>query len=75
MYSNYCRHSLLCTKICVCMCYELSMSINIVQSSTQTEKKANSHNIHSLSDLSTLELKHTRPTTFSSHKGFDFTWC
>lgn len=37
MYSNYCRHSLLCTKyfvyVCVRVCYELSMSINIVQCS------------------------------------------
>lgn len=39
MYSNYCRHSLLCTKYFVCACYELLMSINIVQCSTQTEKK------------------------------------
>lgn len=46
MYSNYCRHSLLCTKyfVCVrvCACYEISMSINIVQCSLhKLKKKAN----------------------------------
>lgn len=43
MYSNYCRHSLLCTKYFVCVrvyvCYELSMSINIVQCSLHKLKK------------------------------------
>lgn len=42
MYSNYCRHSLLCTKIlCVCVrvCNELSMSINMVQRSLHKQKK------------------------------------
>lgn len=43
MYSNYCRHSLLCTKYCacvrVCVCNELSMSINMVQWPLHKHKK------------------------------------
>lgn len=79
MYSNYCRHSLLCTKYFVCVrvyvCYELSMSINIVQCSLhklkKKKKKANRlvTRIQSFSAfLIKLVFRHTQPTTFSSHE-------
>ena len=84
MYSNYCRHSLLCTKIfcaCVRVCYELSMSINIVQCSVhELKNKANRlvTRIHKVSPLSS-DLNHTQPATFASHERIwlcrDPTWC
>lgn len=68
MYSNYCRHSLLCTKYFVCACYELLMSINIVQCSTQTEKKGQQtlhKNPQSFSAFFKSVFKHTQPATSS----------
>lgn len=71
MYTNYCRHSLLCKKkyiLCVNV-YELSMSINIVQCSEHKRVKGLVSRVHKAPPLSPkLSVTQlTQPTTYSCH--------
>lgn len=71
MYSNYCRHSLLCKKHFVCGCYELSMSINIVQCSLHKLKKTANRlvtRIHNSLLFPKWYSNITQPTTFSCYE-------
>lgn len=63
MYSS-CRHSLRCTKYRVCECYELSMSINMVQCSLHKLKKGQQtcHNVSLPSSNTTILISSRDPT-------------